>query len=619
MVQLRTRNVALALYGVLLVLPTAVLGGLQWYDIVQAHQAAKAAVPQKADDAARRLQEMVAERLRRLVEAEDDRPVTHYAPNVLQPAAPGPDLPPLLPSPLRSEPPPQGVLAWFVFDQLDGATAPTDLFFGSSRAVLRDGPRVAWLDRFVSRVAARAHDERDPTPFLSPTSWKTYGDWAGPGDETLVPLAALAVAHARDTDYDACVDRAAAAARDRSVSVNVTPFELRFQHFEDRPAVVATRRVILRPDPVLSGGADACIEQFSHGMDLIQGFVLDPEWLFDELPAQVARSVLDPTQRFVSPTCEDCCRGLMDFHYHSEIRLVEALDLEAGEQEKDFALMKVAVDTGHLERSFRSQAWRYVGMAGMLTLSLATGLLLLLRSVNKDLEQARRTENFVAAVTHELRTPLSAIKLHGEMLVDGWARDEDKRREYYRRIVRETSRLSTLVERVLEKSRLSSSEPQRPTAMDLNDRVLRLKPHLDDCATTQESDLAFELADGLPEVMLTNDALGSILVNLVENARKYAPVDETSPDAEPILVRTAARRGKVVLEVSDRGPGIRGDEKEHVFEAFYRVGNEETRTTQGTGLGLHLVAIHAEAIGARVRIEDRPGGGTTFRVTFATA
>ncbi len=618
MVQLRTRNIALALYGVLLVLPTAVLGGLQWYDIVQAHQAAKAAVPQKADDAARRLQEMVADRLHRLVDAEDDRPVTHYAPNVLQATAPGPPQPPLLPSPLRSEPAPRGILTWFVFDQLDGAQADVDLFFGSGREVSGDPDRIADLNLLVHEFAAHALDKRDPTPFLSPMGWKSYGNWTGPGDETLVPLAALAVAHGRENDYDACVDRASAAVRDQLVAVNVTPFELRFVHHGERRFTVASRRVIVRPDPVLSGGVDACIERFSHGMDLIQGFVLDPDWLFNELPVQVARSVLDPTQRFVSPTCEDCCKGLMEFHYHSEIRLVKELDLAADEEDQDYALMKVAVDTGHLEHNFRSQAWRYFGMAGMLTLSLATGLLLLLRSVNRDLEQARRTENFVASVTHELRTPLSAIKLHGEMLLDGWAPEAEKRQEYYRRIVRETSRLSTLVERVLEKSRLSSAQPQKPVAMDLNDRVLRLKPHLDDCATTQKSDLSFELAEDLPEVLLTNDALGSILVNLVENARKYAPVDVSS-GGEPILVRTSKRRGKVVLEVSDRGPGIGADEKEHVFEAFYRVGNEQTRTAQGTGLGLHLVAIQAEAIHARVKVEDRAGGGTTFRVTFATA
>ena len=97
---------------------------------------------------------------------------------------------------------------------------------------------------------------------------------------------------------------------------------------------------------------------------------------------------------------------------------------------------------------------------------------LIYRSVNRELEQAHRTQNFVAAVTHELRTPVSTIRLHGEMLLDGWAADEEKRQEYYRRIVRETGRLSTLVENVLEKSKLKE-EVTKPEPHDLNEVVKR--------------------------------------------------------------------------------------------------------------------------------------------------
>jgi signal transduction histidine kinase len=118
---------------------------------------------------------------------------------------------------------------------------------------------------------------------------------------------------------------------------------------------------------------------------------------------------------------------------------------------------------------------------------------------------------------------------------------------------------------------------------------------------------------------MTIEALNTILVNLVENARKYAPVDPQKPNAEPLRVDTRLRRGKVVLEVSDRGPGIPPEERELVFEAFYRVGNETMRSSKGTGLGLHLVALQSEAIGASVAIFDRTGGGCTFRITFKSA
>jgi signal transduction histidine kinase len=179
----------------------------------------------------------------------------------------------------------------------------------------------------------------------------------------------------------------------------------------------------------------------------------------------------------------------------------------------------------------------------MLIVSLAFGLISLWRSVTQQIEQVQRMENFVAAVTHELRTPLSAIRLHGEMLLDGWATSGDQQQEYYRRIVRETGRLSSLVERVLEKSRLSSGQTQAVPG-DLNHEIRRLQPSLElgalktdgdengapvEPATADEPrDLVFYLEDDLPPVFLTSEAIATLVANLVENARKYAPVDRRS-------------------------------------------------------------------------------------------
>jgi two-component system sensor histidine kinase KdpD len=106
------------------------------------------------------------------------------------------------------------------------------------------------------------------------------------------------------------------------------------------------------------------------------------------------------------------------------------------------------------------------------------------------------------------------------------------------------------------------------------------------------------------------------VTNLVENARKYAAVP---PGGEPILVRTRRQGSAVLLEVLDRGPGIPPAERSRVFEAFYRMGDEHTRTARGTGLGLHLVALHAEAMGGAVEVRGRPGGGTEFRISLRPA
>jgi signal transduction histidine kinase len=190
-------------------------------------------------------------------------------------------------------------------------------------------------------------------------------------------------------------------------------------------------------------------------------------------------------------------------------------------------------------------------------------------------------------------------------------KDKDKQEEYYRRIVRETGRLETMVERVLEKGRVTSDEAP-PQPGDLTRAARLVRPTLEQLGDGR-ADLEFDLADGLPEVLLIPDGVRSVLTNLVENARTYAPVVN---GAEPIEVRSRLLRGKVVLEVSDRGSGIPPSDRRRIFDAFYRVGNEATRTSHGTGLGLHLVALQMRAMRGRIQVLDREGGGTTFRLTF---
>jgi len=250
----------------------------------------------------------------------------------------------------------------------------------------------------------------------------------------------------------------------------------------------------------------------------------------------------------------------------------------------------------------------------MLLLTLVIGISLLYRSVRIELEQAHRMQNFVAAVTHELRTPLSTIRLHAEMLLDGWASGPDKQNEYYGRIVRETNRLTTLVENVLEKSRLKEANTE-PEPGDLNAIVEKLIPNLEQLSP-QRGDLAFEFEPDLPLVWLTPEGIVGIVTNLVENARKYA---RPPAGGEPILIRTRRNGNRILLEVADRGPGVPAAEKERIFEAFYRVGSETTRTTTGTGLGLHLVDLHAKVAGAEASARNREGGGTVFRIAFRIA
>jgi signal transduction histidine kinase len=358
-----------------------------------------------------------------------------------------------------------------------------------------------------------------------------------------------------------------------------------------------------------------CFKAVKKGVLVVQGFFIDPSWLLDVMPVASAGVALDANQELL---------GLRETppagSEVASLNLIDELGFEIPHQEdaKAFTL-RVAIDKRGLDERLRSRELAFLSVAGMLVLSLGTGLVLLFRSVQRDLEAARRTENFVSAVTHELRTPLSAVKLYGEMLAEGWVTDESKRAEYYRRILRESTRLETLVERVLQKGQLTRNE-LAPEPGDLVRAIEPLVPLLlADGSPQAAHDLVFELPPNLPLVMLHVECVRSIVTNLVENARKYAPVDTHDEKAEPIRVRAELVGRRVQLEVLDRGPGIPDEERKRIFQAFYRIGNEATRASKGTGLGLHLVALQAEALGAEVEALAREGGGTCFRVSFRLA
>ncbi len=602
----------------LLVLPTAVLGGLLWRQLEEDHQTLMAAAPGDTADAARRLLDALEHRVRDLVDREGLRPFYHYKKSYFPPGTIGSDLA-FVPSPLATGPAPEGIQAWFTYSFGSRGVPDTEIFAGG-----RDRDP-AWPDRHAAlesaTVALALHDRGE--------NWFSRIARLGAVRVDLLPLPVAAVNASQEQDIDCMRSElhALKELQDESQDVQVFSFHLRFYREEDgTPRVVASRRVIIESNKRLRG-MPSCFENLAWGMHQVQGFFIDPDWLFARLPATLANQVLDPSQEFVAagtgPSGAQLLGGRSKHQagaVGAEIRPVKELGLETyAPEDENFGRMRVMVDTGDLEARFRSQTLHFLGLAAMLVFSLGTGLALLLRSVRRDLEAAQRTENFVAAVTHELRTPLSAIRMHGEMLQDGWVKDDSKRQEYYRRIVRETDRLETLVERVLEKSRLSTGDA-RPEPGDLNEIVEGLGPALLGTGTEQPArDVVFDLAPDLPETLIVPDGVRSIVTNLVENARKYAPVREDVPGAEPIRVVTLRVDGEPALEVRDRGPGIPREEHAHIFDAFYRVGNETTRTSKGTGLGLHLVALHCRAMGARIQALDREGGGTVFRVTFRRA
>jgi signal transduction histidine kinase len=258
-------------------------------------------------------------------------------------------------------------------------------------------------------------------------------------------------------------------------------------------------------------------------------------------------------------------------------------------------------------------------LAGLLALVAAAGLAAIYRMVAVVVQFAERRSNFVAAVSHELKTPLTSIRMYGEMLRDGLVASEAKRDDYYRTITDESERLSRLINNVLEFSRLERGKRELhltrgSLAALLEEIAEQLRPH----AEREGFRLELALDERLPSLRFDRDAVIQVLFNLVDNSIKYAR------DAEPKDIRLECRRleDRVCLSLRDYGPGVPPRHLARVFEAFYRGEDELTRTTKGTGIGLALVKELVESMGASIRaanLDAAEGGGFAVYIEFPSA
>lgn len=274
------------------------------------------------------------------------------------------------------------------------------------------------------------------------------------------------------------------------------------------------------------------------------------------------------------------------------------LSAPAGDLELVFSVSQLPAGAG---------AWVVGWLAAILGLVLAGGIYLLYRLGLRQIALTRQQQDFVSSVSHELKTPLTSIRMYGEMLREGWATDERKR-TYYSFICAESERLSRLINNVLQLARLTRNELSvelRPVA--IGELMGDIAPKL----TSQVEAAGFALRIECPNagsavaVQVDEDFLTQILINLVDNAVKFS----REARHKEILIRCRLERGKeLCLSVRDYGPGIPRDQMKRIFRLFYRSGNALTRETMGTGIGLALVRQLVLAMQGRVdAINADPG------------
>lgn len=233
--------------------------------------------------------------------------------------------------------------------------------------------------------------------------------------------------------------------------------------------------------------------------------------------------------------------------------------------------------------------------------------------VLNDVTELRRLElvrsDFVANVSHELKTPLTAIQGYVETLLEGAIHDPDNNIRFLEKVDVHTGRLVHLVSDLLSLARIQSEESvSRLTKVDLVavvDEVVREKV---DEAQKREQKVLVECDDPRVLVMGDRDSLFQVVGNLVENAIKYSPREET------IKLALGSRKDHCWLEVRDRGIGIPANEVDRVFERFYRVDKARSRELGGTGLGLSIVKNLVAAMGGRIELTSKLGRGSTFRI-----
>lgn len=248
---------------------------------------------------------------------------------------------------------------------------------------------------------------------------------------------------------------------------------------------------------------------------------------------------------------------------------------------------------------------------GVLSLLLVGGLVLTYRSFSKEVELARLKSDFVSNVSHELRTPLALIRLYAETLEMGRITTRDKAEEYYRTIRKESERLTSLINNILDFSRIEAGRKEYDfRRTDLAELVSNTLDTYRDQIDEQGFTFEQNIAPDIPPVVVDREAIARSLVNLVNNALKY------SADDKFIGVKLYRSNGALKLEVTDHGIGIARGEQAKIFDKFYRAGDPLVHNTKGSGLGLSLVRHIAHAHGGEVKVESTPGKGSTFTLSL---
>ncbi|SEG06838.1 sensor histidine kinase [Sphingobacterium lactis] len=249
-----------------------------------------------------------------------------------------------------------------------------------------------------------------------------------------------------------------------------------------------------------------------------------------------------------------------------------------------------------------------VGEGLIFLLIFVWGALRLKKQVKQEHENNQQQQNFLLAITHELKSPLASVKLYIQTILKREL-DREQQKVFLSNSLKDIERLDDLVENVLLTTKLENRSYQLPKeAFDMTELVEQIIDRLQKNACKSQV-IKFELEE---HIQLNADkfAITNVITNLIENAVKY------SPPCATVFVKLKKQENNLLFSVADHGEGIPAEEKKLIFNKFYRVGSEATRKTKGTGLGLYIVKTVLQKHNATIKVKDNTPTGSIFEVIF---
>jgi signal transduction histidine kinase len=243
----------------------------------------------------------------------------------------------------------------------------------------------------------------------------------------------------------------------------------------------------------------------------------------------------------------------------------------------------------------------------ILVLAIVAGVLFTLQFVVRETRTARLKSDFVSFISHELKTPLTSIRMFTETMLSGRVEDEEEKKFCIQMIDRESDRLSKLIDQVLEYSRIERQQKEfKFTSCDMEDVVREAVRLFQDLHRKEPRDIEVNAVQRISKIRMDRAAMVELFLNLLSNAAKY------SPPEKKIVLNVRESIDDISVEVVDHGVGIRKRDQKKIFEKFFRADDYLTREVEGTGLGLTFARYIAKVHNGDIKVSSQPSSGSTF-------